>query len=73
LFGGPESTRDEISGVSHEYSQRRRLLTFEYQGHKITYSHALNKLTVDGHDFSTADGQVRILIKANGEVERVGR
>ena len=72
LFGGPESTslkgEDE---VDYEYSQRKRLVTLRYQGHEITYSHSLKKLTVDSREYSTADGQVNLLIKANGDVERI--
>jgi len=74
LFTGPESGGGDVGGgVAYDYSQRRRLLTFRYRGHEIAYSNALNKLTIDGWDYSTVEGQVRILIKGNGEVERVGK
>jgi hypothetical protein len=53
--------------------QRRRLFTLRYQGHKITYSHAMKKLTVDGQEYSTADGQVSLLVKENGKVEWVNK
>lgn len=69
LFGGPDSVRSEVGdGVSYKYSQRRRLLTFQYQGHEIVYSHALKKLTVDGQEYSTTGGQVSLLVKESGEV-----
>ncbi|HZZ78372.1 MAG TPA: hypothetical protein VFE62_07625 [Gemmataceae bacterium] len=73
LFPGPESTSGEANGVVHSYSQRRRLATFRYQGHKITYSHATKTLTIDGQEHSTAEGPVRLLIKRNGAVERMDK
>jgi hypothetical protein len=74
LFAGPESARGDVGGgVAYEYSQRRRLLTFRYQGHEIAYSHALKQLTVDGREYSTAEGQVQLLLKGNGEAERVDK
>src|SRR5262249_34451721 len=74
LFSGPESDSVPVGdGVICDYSQRQRLCTFHYQGHVIAYSHALKKLTVDGREYSTADGQVHLLLKENGEVELVDR
>jgi hypothetical protein len=73
LFPGPESTGGEANGVAHNYSQRRRLATFRYQGHEIAYSHATKTLTIDGRDLSTAEGPVRLLIKRNGAVERLDK
>ena len=72
LLAGPESVGDVRAGVAYEYSQRRRLLTFRYQGHEIAYSRALKQLIVDGREYSTAHGQVQLLLKGNGDVEPVG-
>ena len=73
LFAGPETVHGDIGGgVAYDYSQRRRLLTFRYQGHELTYSHALKQLIIDGREYSTAEGQVQLLL-GNGEVERVDK
>jgi hypothetical protein len=72
LFGGPDSLSDQVGGgVTSTYSQRQRLLVFRYEGHEVAYSHALQKLTVDGHEYSTAGGPVHLRVKEGGEVERV--
>jgi len=73
-FGSNRSYDGQIGdGVDWTYSQHERLATFRYQGHEIKYSHALNNLTVDHHEYSTERGQVRLLIKASGEVAPVGK
>lgn len=71
LFGGPESRALQVGdGVAYEYSQRERVLRIRYQGHEVTYSHALKKVTIVGEQYSTADGQVQLVIKGNGKVVR---
>jgi hypothetical protein len=58
-------------GVTITYSPRRRLNEFDFHGHHAEYIHHQHKLTVNGHEFSTANGQVRLLIKPTGEVQRL--
>jgi len=69
LFGGPESVSGQVrDGVAYEYSQRERVLRIRYQEREVSYSHALKTVTVAGQQYSTADGQVHLVIRGNGEV-----
>ncbi len=73
LFPGRDSTSGEANGVAYGYSPRRRLATFRYQGHELAYSHATKAVSIDGREYSTAEGQVRLLVKRNGAVERMDK
>ena len=55
-------------GVEYGYSANRRLFTLRFQGHKIEYSHHLDRLEVEGKEFSTADGPIDVLVKKNGQI-----
>jgi hypothetical protein len=54
--------------LTYEYAPRKRLVTFRFQGHTIKYSDRLKTLTVDGQELSTAQGQLTLLVKRNGEI-----
>lgn len=57
--------------VKRAYSPHYRATKFDVRGYRFEYSHPRRKLTVNGQEFSTAEGQVRLLMKKNGEVERL--
>jgi hypothetical protein len=72
LFPGADSTENQIAdGLYSKYSQRQRLTTIRFQENQITYSHALKSLTVNDREYSTSM-PVSILVKRNGEVEKLG-
>lgn len=70
-IGSSHSAITQEIGHTHlmyEYAPRKRLVTFRFQGHTIKYSDRLKTLNVDGQELSTANGQLTLLVKRNGEI-----
>lgn len=58
----------QSNGVGCGYSMQERLLTIEYQGHRLTYSHPTSTVRFDGREFSVADSSLRLLVRRDGRV-----
>ncbi|HEY1785590.1 MAG TPA: hypothetical protein VGG30_08580 [Pirellulales bacterium] len=56
--------------LTYEYAPRKRLVIFRFHGHTIQYSDRRQTLTIDGQQLSTAAGQLQLLVKRDGQIER---
>jgi hypothetical protein len=56
------------NGVGCGYSMQDRLLTVEYRGHRLTYSHPTQTVHFGGKKYSVAEDSLRFLVKRDGRI-----
>jgi hypothetical protein len=59
-------------GFTARYSERERLLSLEYQGHRMTYSRSRKLLVVNGREFKLGEWPLQLVVRRDGEVVMQG-